>query len=126
MAVKTRRKAAPSTLGKPSRSTSDVRANFANALKMTDRHKLITGFFRYNSPVAALVPIEAVRVLAGGSVDPTDKARIVRLSKMFIDALDSADAAPARRRHSSKPRAKKAAPKKKTAARKAKSRRPRR
>ena len=92
-------------------STSEGRANFARALETTAEEKTIVGFARYSTPVAALAPIEAVRMLAGqaGDVDPAVRARIVRMAKLFL-----ASAPPQR-----KPRAKVAKAKKKAAAKKA-------
>lgn len=46
-------------------STSEARANFAEALEMAQVDNAIIGFDRYGRPVAALVPIEAVLLLAG-------------------------------------------------------------
>ena len=110
----------------PSFSTSAGRANFARALETTDREKTVVGFDRYNRPVAALVPIKAVAMLAGqgGELDPAVRTRIVRMAKLFLSAM------PARKKSvrsaAPPPRTKpKAAKKKKKAARaksKAKSR----
>ncbi|MBL8543302.1 MAG: hypothetical protein JNJ63_05790 [Hyphomonadaceae bacterium] len=45
----------------------------------------MVGFDRYGQPVAALVPIEAVQMLAGhGDVDPAARAKIVRMAKAFL------------------------------------------
>jgi len=88
----------------PSFSTSQGRANFARALETTDLEKTVVGFDRYNRPVAALVPIEAVSMLAGqtGGVDPAVRAKIVRMAKLFLAAMPankkSARRAPARKR----------------------------
>jgi hypothetical protein len=73
----------------PSFSTSQGRANFARALETTDQEKTVIGFDRYNRPVAALVPIEAVSMLAGqtGGVDPAVRAKIVRMAKLFLAAM---------------------------------------
>lgn len=88
----------------PSFSTSAGRANLARALETTDREKTVVGFDRYNRPVAALVPIEAVSILAGQGeeVDPAVRAKIVRMAKLFVSSLrpnqKSARAAPQRRK----------------------------
>jgi hypothetical protein len=88
----------------PSFSTSAGRANLARALETTDREKTVVGFDRYNRPVAALVPIEAVSILAGQGeeVDPAVRAKIVRMAKLFVSSLPanqkSTRAAPQRRR----------------------------
>ena len=75
----------------PSFSTSQGRANFARALETTDQEKTVIGFDRYNRPVAALVPIEAVSMLAGQviGVDPAVRAKIVRMAKLFLAAMPS-------------------------------------
>lgn len=87
-------------------STSQGRANFARALETTDREKTVVGFARYNTPVAALVPIEAVRMLAGeDEVDPAVRAKITRMAKLFL-----AGAPPPRSRSSTLKKAAKKAP----------------
>jgi len=69
----------------PSFSTSKGRANFARALETTASEKTVVGFARYNTPVAALVPIEAVRMLAGqGEIEPAVRAKIVRMARLFL------------------------------------------
>ncbi|MBC7767747.1 MAG: hypothetical protein H7124_03090 [Phycisphaerales bacterium] len=70
----------------PSFSTSEGRANLARALETTHQEKTVVGFARYNTPIAALVPIEAVRMLAGqeGDVDAAVRAKIVRMARLFL------------------------------------------
>ncbi|HYD88561.1 MAG TPA: hypothetical protein VEA80_13895 [Vitreimonas sp.] len=70
----------------PSFSTSEGRANLARALETTDQEKTVVGFARYNTPIAALVPIEAVRMLAGqeGEIEPAVRAKIVRMARLFL------------------------------------------
>src|SRR5690606_40108040 len=64
------------------------------------------GFARYNTPVAALVPIGAVRMLAGeNDVDPAVRAKITRMAQLFL-----AGASPARRRSGAPKKAAKKAP----------------
>lgn len=107
----------------PSFSTSAGRANFARALETTDREKTVVGFDRYNRPVAALVPIEAVAMLAGqgGEIDPAVRARIVRMAKLFLSAMPAKKKSA--RRAASRPRYKpKAVKKKGKAAKRAKGR----
>lgn len=67
-------------------STSQGRANFAQALETTDTEKIVVGFARYARTVAALVPVEAVSMLAGqdGDLDPAVRAKIVRMAKLFV------------------------------------------
>jgi len=71
----------------PSFSTSQGRANFARALETTASEKTVVGFARYNTPVAALVPIEAVRMLAEqGEIEPAVRAKIVRMARLFLSS----------------------------------------
>lgn len=46
-------------------STSQARANFAEALETAQIDKAVIGFDRYGRTVAALVPVEAVYMLGG-------------------------------------------------------------
>ncbi len=95
----------------PSFSTSAGRANLALALETTDREKTVVGFDRYNRRVAALVPVEAVSMLAGqgAEVDPAIRAKIVRMAKLFLSAKP---AKPKSVRRTSPPRKAKTAKKK--------------
>jgi len=96
-------------------STSKARANFASALETTDRLKMIVGFARYKRTVAALVPIEAVRMLAGNNnVDPGVRTKIVRLAQAFVAAAEHEGPAeaPAPRKTAKKKAAKRAKAKK--------------
>jgi len=106
----------------PSFSTSVGRANFAAALELTDEQKTVVGFDRYNRPVAALVPIEAVSILAGlaNDVDPGVRAKIVRMAKLFLTAMPATKRAvrkPDKVKRGKSKKAKKAAKKKKAAKR---------
>ena len=104
----------------PSFSTSQGRANFARALETTDQEKTVVGFDRYNRPVAALVPIEAVSMLAGqnAGVDPAVRARIVRMARLFLSAMPPAKKAARktakRKKAKAKPAKKKTAKRRKT------------
>lgn len=116
---KSRGKAASSARGKSkSFSTSKGRANLAAALATAAREKTIVGFDRYRKPIAALVPIDAVRMLAGqdGSVEPAVRDRIMRTARVFVAALQASRKAggPAA---GAKKSPRKAAPKKKAAKR---------
>jgi hypothetical protein len=110
----------------PSFSTSVGRANFAAALELTDEQKTVVGFDRYSRPVAALVPIEAVSILAGlgNDVDPAVRAKIVRMAKLFVMAMPAAKRAARGSKQAKRAKAKKAkkAAKKKKAAKRAKAR----
>lgn len=105
---RSRRETAP-----PSFSTSEGRANLARALETTGAEKTVVGFARYSTPVAALVPIEAVRMLAGqdSDVDPAVRAKIARMARLLL-----ASEPPARRGRAA---AKKKAPAKKSRGKKA-------
>jgi hypothetical protein len=46
-------------------STSEARANFAEALETAQVDNALIGFDRYGRTVAALVPVEAIYMLAG-------------------------------------------------------------
>lgn len=51
--------------GAPVLSTSEARANFAEALETAQVDNAVIGFDRYGRTVAALVPVEAIYMLAG-------------------------------------------------------------
>jgi hypothetical protein len=51
--------------GPPVLSTSEARANFAEALETAQVDNAVIGFDRYGRTVAALVPVEAIYMLAG-------------------------------------------------------------
>lgn len=69
-------------------STSEARANFAEALGLAQEESTVIGFDRYGKLVAALVPIDAVRMLAGRGEDVTPALRnkIERMSRVFLQA----------------------------------------
>jgi len=81
----------------PSFSTSQGRAHFAQALETTDREKTVVGFARYNRTVAALVPVEAICMLAGedGEVDPGVRAKIARMARLFVSSMPKRSGRPA-------------------------------
>lgn len=89
-------------------STSEGRANFAQALVKTDREKTVVGFARYKRTVAALVPIDAVHMLAGrdSEIDPSVRAHIARMARLFLAGTPQAKKGA--RKSVSKPAAKKA------------------
>lgn len=78
-------------------STSEARANFAEALGMAHEENTVIGFDRYGRLVAALVPIDAVRMLAGRSeeVEPSVRSKIERMSRIFLTAQATLRSAPA-------------------------------
>lgn len=89
--VRELRKKAASRIGKGSQvlSTSEARANFAEALETAQVGGAVIGFDRYGRTVAALVPVEAVYVLAGlGHTLPSATvAAIKRQAKSFVDKV---------------------------------------
>ncbi len=64
--------------GPPVLSTSEARANFAEALETAQVDNAVIGFDRYGRTVAALVPVEAIYMLAGLGklVDPATRRDI--------------------------------------------------
>ena len=64
--------------GPPVLSTSEARANFAEALETAQVDNAVIGFDRYGRTVAALVPVEAIYMLAGLGklVDATTRKEI--------------------------------------------------
>jgi hypothetical protein len=84
---KLRRKAARRKLkNRPVYSTSEARANFAEALENTQLDSAVIGFDRYGRTVAALVPVEAVYMLAGlgGKIEPAVRDKIERTARKFV------------------------------------------
>ncbi len=69
-------------------STSQGRANFAAALQTVQKEKTVIGFDRYSQAVAALVPVEAVLMLAGrgNSVEAGVRDKIERMARLFLQA----------------------------------------
>lgn len=77
-------------------STSHARANFAGALELAQAKNAILGFERYGKSVAALVPVDAVRMLAGEPVDRSTQDEIVEGARAFVRNLP-VELAPAKR-----------------------------
>lgn len=92
-------------------STSEGRANFAEALESAQVEHAVVGFDRYGRPLAALVPIDAVRMIAGQAqdVDPALREKITRSARLFLANVPgkSALAAPAKAKTMAKPKKKK-------------------
>ncbi len=87
-----RRKAAARTRRKAQvYSTSEARANFAEALETAQVDNAVIGFDRYGRTIAALVPIEAVYMLAGMShmVAPGVREEIEHGSQQFVRSVPS-------------------------------------
>jgi hypothetical protein len=115
--VKELRRKAASRVSRKARvySTSEARANFAEALETAQVDNAVIGFDRYGRTIAALVPVEAVYMLAGkgNMIAPSVREEIESFSLQFIQSVPS-------RVSTSEPvsrgkRSKKAAPKKKKA-----------
>lgn len=101
-----RKKAAPPKKA-PRVSTSKARANFAGAVGEAQAKHAIVGFERYGKLVAALVPVDAVRLLAGAPVDRPTREAIIANAQLFIKAAPPAKAAkraPAKKKAAKKKR----------------------
>lgn len=107
-------------------STSEARANFAEALETAQVDNAVIGFDRYGRTIAALVPVEAIYMLAGKGqmIAPAVRQEIEAYARQFVESVPSrvttAEAAPAGR---GKQTAKKMSPKKKMKAKGGKRRR---
>lgn len=86
--VKELRKKAASRAHKlaPIYSTSEARANFAEALETAQLDSAVVGFDRYGRTVAALVPVEAIYMLAGmaDDLEPNVRGKIQRAAQDFV------------------------------------------
>jgi hypothetical protein len=114
-----RRKAAARTQRKAQvYSTSEARANFAEALETAQVDNAVIGFDRYGRTVAALVPVEAVYMLAGlGHMIPAGvREEIASGSQQFVHSVPNRvamrEAPPAKARAKSAPKKAKAKKKK--------------
>jgi len=54
------------------------------------------GFERYGKPVAALVPVDAVRILAGEEVSRATRAAIAEAAALFVANMPGAEPPPAK------------------------------
>jgi hypothetical protein len=91
-------------------STSEARANFAEALETAQVDNAVIGFDRYGRTIAALVPVEAVYMLAGMGhmISPGVREEIASFSHQFVQSVPSRVSV-----REAPVKAKKAAPKKK-------------
>jgi hypothetical protein len=125
--VKELRRKAASRVSRKARvySTSEARANFAEALETAQVDNAVIGFDRYGRTIAALVPVEAIYMLAGkgNMIAPSVRAEIESFSLQFIQSVPSRVSAPEPAPRAK--RAKKAAPKKKAKAKRGGNRRSR-
>ncbi|MEZ5995512.1 MAG: hypothetical protein R3C25_07130 [Hyphomonadaceae bacterium] len=73
----------------PVLSTSEARANFAGTIESAQIDNAVIGFDRYGQTVAALVPVEAVYVLAGQEhlVDPASLKVIREGARAFARSV---------------------------------------
>lgn len=114
--VKELRRKAASRVGRKARvySTSEARANFAEALETAQVDNAVIGFDRYGRTIAALVPVEAIYMLAGKAhmIAPGVREEIESFSQQFVQSVPSRVSAPEGAR-SVKKAAKKDQPKKK-------------
>lgn len=100
-------------------STSEARANFAEALETAQVDNAVIGFDRYGRTIAALVPVEAIYILAGKGhmISRGVREEIAAFSAQFVETVPSRVGAPETPQSTaSAKRAKKAAPKKKAKA----------
>jgi len=95
--VKELRRKAASRASRKARvySTSEARANFAEALETAQVDNAVIGFDRYGRTIAALVPVEAIFMLAGrgNMIAPGVREEIEAFSKIFVDSVPSRVAA---------------------------------
>jgi hypothetical protein len=115
--VKELRRKAASRVSRKARvySTSEARANFAEALETAQVDNAVIGFDRYGRTIAALVPVEAIYMLAGKGhmIAPAVREEIESFARQFVQSVPSRVATP--EPTPSAKRGKKAAPKKKKA-----------
>jgi hypothetical protein len=95
-------------------STSEARANFAEALETAQVDNAVIGFDRYGRTIAALVPVEAIYMLAGMSqmIAPSVREEIESFSRQFVQSVPSRVAVPEPAPRGGVKRAAKKAPKK--------------
>lgn len=76
-------------------STSEARANFAEALETAQVENAVIGFDRYGRTIAALVPIEAIYMLAGKDnlIAPGVREEIETFARQFVQDVPSRVAA---------------------------------
>jgi hypothetical protein len=76
-------------------STTDGRQRFPDILQTSYGEKAVIGFDRYGRALGALVPMEAVQILAGAmeSVDEDIRGRIQRAAQALLETM--ADHSPA-------------------------------
>jgi hypothetical protein len=92
----------------PVLSTSEARANFAEALETAQVDNAVIGFDRYGRTVAALVPVEAIYMLAGLGklIDPGTRQEIEEGAMAFAHSVPFRKVAPEAVAAAARPRAK--------------------
>lgn len=65
-------------------STTEGRARFPDFLQMSFGEKAMIGFDRYGRVIGAIVPMEAVQMIAGEHVDPDVSARVRRSAQRLL------------------------------------------
>lgn len=70
-------------------STTDGRQRFPDILQVSYGEKAVIGFDRYGRALGAVVPMEAVQMLAGqlGTVDDDVRERIERAARALLDTM---------------------------------------
>jgi prevent-host-death family protein len=69
----------------------DIRYNFSDVLRDASTAQLITVCSSHNRPVAAIVSIEALKMLAGEPVEASIKAQIIAAAADALSAAEDAD-----------------------------------
>ena len=91
--VKELRRKAASRVSRKARvySTSEARANFAEALETAQVDNAVIGFDRYGRTIAALVPVEAIYMLAGKGqmIAPAVRQEIEAYALQFVESVPS-------------------------------------
>lgn len=74
-------------------STTDGRQRFPDILQVSYGEKAVIGFDRYGRALGAVVPMEAVAMLAGDhvGVDQDVRERIRRAAQKLLDEVSQAD-----------------------------------
>lgn len=76
-------------------STTDGRQRFPDILQVSYGEKAVIGFDRYGRALGAVVPIEAVQMLAGclDNVDEDVRDRIERAAKALLETMKGSEPA---------------------------------
>lgn len=88
--------AAPASDQKLVYSTTDGRQKFPDILQVSYGEKAVIGFDRYGRALGAVVPMEAVKMLASGvaaAVDEDIQRRIQRAAQLLLDTMGGSEPA---------------------------------